>query len=58
VLTVAHRLSSALDADRIVVLDKGHVVEEGPPAGLATSGGRFSALLELESAGWEWRTSP
>ena len=57
VLTVAHRLAVALEADRIIVLDRGHVVEEGPPDRLATSGGRFAALLELEAAGWEWRTS-
>ena len=54
VLTVAHRLSTALEADRIVVLDKGHLVEEGPPAALAANGGRFAALLELEAAGWDW----
>jgi ATP-binding cassette subfamily B protein len=58
VLTVAHRLSTALEADRIIVLDKGHIVEEGPPAELAASGGRFAALLELEAAGWDWRTGP
>jgi ATP-binding cassette, subfamily B, multidrug efflux pump len=58
VLTVAHRLSTALETDRIIVLDKGHIVEEGPPAALAASGGRFAALLELEAAGWDWRTGP
>jgi len=58
VLTVAHRLSTALDADRIIVLDRGYIVEEGPPAELAASGGRFAALLELEAAGWDWRTGP
>ena len=58
VLTVAHRLSTALEADRIIVLDKGHIVEEGQPAELVASGGRFAALLELEAAGWDWRTGP
>jgi ATP-binding cassette subfamily B protein len=58
VLTVAHRLSTALEADRVVVLDKGYVVEEGSPGHLAAGGGRFAALLELELAGWDWRTAP
>jgi len=56
VLTVAHRLSTALETDRIIVLDKGYIVEEGQPAELVASRGRFAALLELEAAGWDWRT--
>ena len=58
VLTVAHRLSTVLETDRIIVLDKGHIVEAGQPAELAAGGGRFAALLELEAAGWDWRTGP
>jgi ATP-binding cassette subfamily B protein len=58
VLTVAHRLSSALEADRVVVLDRGRVVEEGSPADLSRRAGRFAALLELEAAGWDWRSAP
>jgi len=58
VLTVAHRLSTALEADRIIVLDKGLIVEEGQPAELAASGERFAALLKLEAAGWYWCTGP
>jgi len=58
VLTVAHRLATALETDRVVVLDRGRIVEDGPPADLAASGGRFAALLELEAAGWDWRTAP
>jgi ATP-binding cassette subfamily B protein len=57
VLTVAHRLSTAVEADRVVVLDRGEIVEEGSPGELARSGGRFAALLELEAAGWDWRSN-
>ncbi len=56
VLTVAHRLSTAREADRVVVLEAGRIVEEGPPDALVRRGGRFAALVELEEAGWEWRT--
>ena len=55
VLTVAHRLSTAAEAHRVVVVDHGRVVEEGTPAELIARGGRFAALLELEAAGWNWR---
>jgi len=56
VLTVAHRLATAVEADRVIVLEKGHIVEEGAPAELAARTGRFAALLELEAAGWDWRS--
>jgi len=56
VLTIAHRLASARDADRVVVLERGRVVEVGPPVALMADGGRFAAWLELEAAGWDWRT--
>lgn len=58
VLTVAHRLATAREADRVVVLDHGRVVEEGTPEDLIARAGRFAALLELEAAGWDWRTAP
>jgi ATP-binding cassette, subfamily B, multidrug efflux pump len=58
VLTVAHRLSTAIEADRVIVLEKGRIVEEGAPGELANRAGRFAALLELEAAGWDWRSSP
>ena len=55
VLTVAHRLATAQEADRVLVLDAGQIVEEGPPEELIRCGGRFAALLELEAAGWDWQ---
>ena len=56
VITVAHRLSTACEADRIIMLEHGCVVEEGSPDELICSGGKFAALVELEAAGWDWRT--
>ena len=58
VLTVAHRLATACESDRVLVIDHGRIVEEGAPADLVVKGGRFAALLELEAAGWDWRTAP
>jgi ATP-binding cassette subfamily B multidrug efflux pump len=55
VLTVAHRLATARAADRVIVLDAGEIIEEGPPDDLIRRGGRFAALVELEAAGWDWR---
>jgi len=55
VVTVAHRLSTAREADRVVVLEEGRIVEEGPPEELIRRGGKFAALVELEAAGWDWR---
>lgn len=55
VLTVAHRIATAKDADRVVVMEHGQIVEEGAPAALIAAGGRFARLAELESAGWDWQ---
>ena len=54
-LTVAHRLATAREADWVIVLEGGRIVEEGPPGDLIRQGGRFAALVELEAAGWDWR---
>ncbi|KOG07476.1 multidrug ABC transporter permease [Streptomyces viridochromogenes] len=43
-LVVAHRLPQAAAADRVVVLDRGRVVETGTHAELVAAGGRYAAL--------------
>ncbi|MGD9316729.1 MAG: ABC transporter ATP-binding protein [Anaerolineae bacterium] len=55
-ITVAHRLSTAREADRVVVLENGYVVEQGAPEELIRQGGRFAAMVELEAAGWNWQS--
>jgi ATP-binding cassette subfamily B multidrug efflux pump len=56
ILTVAHRLSTAREAHRVLVMENGRIVEEGTPAELIRKKGRFAALLELEEAGWDWQS--
>ncbi|MGF7124658.1 ABC transporter ATP-binding protein [Rhodococcus sp. BE178] len=48
-LVVAHRLTQAAAADRVVVLEHGRIVEQGTPAELVSAGGRYAQLW----AAWE-----
>lgn len=48
-LIVAHRLSQAEKADRILVMEHGRVVEEGTHADLVAAGGRYAELWEAWS---------
>ena len=48
VLVVSHRLGLAARADRVVVLDGGRVVEQGPPAELLAAGGVYTRLWALQ----------
>ena len=45
VILAAHRLSTVLQADYVVVLEAGRVIEQGAPADLLAAGGAFARLV-------------
>jgi ATP-binding cassette subfamily B protein len=47
-IAIAHRLSTVRDADQIVVLDRGRIVEVGTYRELIARGGRFAELAARE----------
>jgi ATP-binding cassette subfamily C protein len=47
---VAHRLTQAATADRVIVLDAGRVVEAGPHETLLAAGGPYATLWRAWSA--------
>ena len=49
ILIVAHRLSTIKDADKILVLEGGRIVEEGDHLALMRRGGRYRKFVELQS---------
>ena len=50
-LVIAHRLSTIREADLIVVLDRGQVIEQGTHAELMAKDGAYVRLEALQSAG-------
>ncbi len=49
VIAIAHRLSTLRQFDRIVVIDEGRVIEDGPPNVLVRNGGHYGRLIQKEA---------
>ena len=60
VVVVAHRLSTVMDADQILVLDNGRITERGRHDLLVTAGGTYARFWEerLRARGWQLRRDP
>jgi ATP-binding cassette subfamily B protein len=50
-IVIAHRLATVRAADRIIVMDKGRIVETGDHATLAAAGGLYASLARLQFEG-------
>jgi ATP-binding cassette subfamily B protein len=55
VIMIAHRLSTVVGADKIIVLDSGHVAEEGTHTQLAAAGGLYARMWTDYNQAVKWR---
>ena len=52
VIAIAHRLSTIAQMDRLIVLDRGHIVEQGTHGELLRAGGHYAVLWRRQSGGF------
>ncbi len=57
VIMIAHRLSTVIGADKIIVLEEGHVAEEGTYRELVSANGLFSRMWKDYNQAVKWRIS-
>ena len=55
VLVIAHRMRTVAGADHIVVLEDGHVAQQGTPAELMEQDGLYRRMVELQNESAQWR---
>lgn len=54
VMVIAHRMRTIMNADKIVVLDKGRVAEQGAPQELLDADGLFARMVRLQNESADW----
>ena len=54
VIVIAHRMRTVANADKVVVLDSGRVVEQGAPAALMERDGLFARMVRLQQESAQW----
>lgn len=57
VIIIAHRLSTIRNADRIIVMEKGHLTEEGKHDDLVAAGGRYAKMWNHYTEAIDWKIS-
>jgi len=57
-LLISHRLSASRDADRILVLESGQLVEQGSHHELMAAGGRYARMFRLQASGYQPAAAP
>ena len=57
VIMIAHRLSTVVGADKIIVLDEGHVTEQGSHKELLAAGGLYARMWEDYNRAVRWKIS-
>ena len=55
VIMIAHRLSTVRGADKIIVMEKGHLVEEGKHDSLVAAGGRYAQMWNHYTEAVDWK---
>jgi len=51
-LLISHRFSSVRNADHIIVLDQGRILEQGTHVQLMAGGGRYASLFDIQARGY------
>ncbi|NBS41299.1 hypothetical protein EBS80_01405 [bacterium] len=51
-IVIAHRLSTVMDADNILVMDKGRIVDQGKHADLITRDNLYRKFWEIQAGGY------